>query len=207
MTFRLVLWAAGVLLALASRTSSRLRAQLARDMTICIGSRDGVARSYIFHNRRVSSHPVLTPGAHCMVMFQTAAEGVRIFLAPDCIALVVDGLALKKIELQGDPTSVLWFYEMVMAYVPGRSRRPQVMHVMPDAYVTPNLDGKVADRITREPAVDALDPAWTEAAAQREKLILWQVGCGAPVYGKSKNYKPVIDVDVPSSEMGTGGNQ
>ena len=52
MTFRLVLWAAGVLLTLASRTSPRLRAQLARDMTVCIGSRDGVARSYVFRNRK-----------------------------------------------------------------------------------------------------------------------------------------------------------
>ena len=200
MTFRFVLWAAGVLLTLASRLSPRLRAQLGRDMTICIGSRDGVARSYVFHNRQVSSQPVLTPGVHCMVMFQTAAQGARIFLAPDCIALLVDGLALKNIELQGDPTSVLWFYEMVMAYVPGRTRRPQVMHVMPDAYIAPNPTGKVADRITREPAVDTLDPAWTEAAAQREKLILWQVGRGAAVYGKSKKFKPVIDVPASAQE-------
>ena len=191
MTFRLVLWAAGVLLTLASRTSPRLRAQLARDMTVCIASRDGVARSYVFHNRRVSSHVGLTPGAHCTLTFQTAAEGARIFLARDCIALVVDGLGFRQIELQGDPASVLWFYEMVMAYVPGRTPRS---HVMPNAYVAPNLTGKVADRITREPAVDGLDPAWTEAAAQREKLILWQVGRGAPVYGKSKNFKPVVDV-------------
>ena len=196
MTFRLVLWAAGVLLALASRLSPRLRAQLARDRTVCIGSRDGGARSYVFHNRRVSSHAGLTPDAHCTVMFQTAAEGARIFLAPDCIALVVDGLAWKKIELQGDPTSVLWFYEMVMAYVPGRTRRP---HVMPDAYIAPNPAGRVVDCITREPAAEALDPTWIEAAAQREKLILWQVGRGAPVYGKSKNFKPVVDV--PASAM------
>jgi hypothetical protein len=201
MTFRLVLWSVGVLLAVVSRISPRLRAQLARDMTVCIGSRDGVARSYVFRNRRVSSHVVLTPDAHCLVMFQTAAEGARIFLAPDCIALLVDGLGSRKIELRGDPTSVLWFYEMVMAYVPGRVQRS---HVMPDAYIAPNLNGKVANRITREPAVEALDTAWTEASAQRDKIILWQVGRGAPVYGKSKNYKPVIDidVDVASSEMG-----
>jgi hypothetical protein len=204
MTFRLVLWAAGVLLTLASRISPRLRAQLARDMTVCIASRDGVARSYVFHNRCISSHVGLTPGAHCTVTFQTATEGARIFLARDCIALVVDGLGLRQIELQGDPTSVLWFYEMVMAYVPGRTKRS---YVMPDAYIAPNLAGKVADRITREPAVDALDPAWTRAVTQREKLILWQVGRGASVSGKSKNFKPVIDVEVPSSEMDTGGSQ
>lgn len=202
MIFRLVLWSAGVLLTFASRISPRLRGQLARNMTVCISSRDGVARSYVFRNRRVSSHAGLEPDAHCTVTFQTATEGAWIFLAPDCIAQVVNGLGLRQIELQGDPTSVLWFYEMVMAYVPGRTRRS---HVMPDAYIAPNPSGKVADRITREPAVDALDPDWTEAAAQREKLILWQVGRGAPVYGKSKNFKPVVDV--PSSEMGTGGNE
>ena len=194
MIFRFVLWSVGLLLALASRVSPRLRAQLTRDMTISISSRDGVARSYVFRNRRVSSHPGLSPNAHCTLTFQTAVEGVRIFLAPDCIAQVVDGLALKKIELQGDPTSVLWFYEMVMADVPGRTRRSQLMRVMPDAYVAPNPNGKVADRITREPAVDSLDPTWTGAIAQREKLLIWQVGKGAPVSGKSKNFKPVVDI-------------
>lgn len=204
MTFRLVLWSVGLLLALASRVSPRLRAQLARDKTVSIGSRDGVARSFVFHNRRFFSHSGLTPDAHCQVMFQTAAEGVRIFLAPNCIQLLVDRLGRRKIELRGDPTSVLWFYEMVMAYVPGRVPRS---HVVPDGYIAPNLAGKVADRITREPAVEALDPTWAEAAAQREKVILWQVGRAAPVYGKSKNYNPVIDVAVPSSEMGNGGDQ
>ena len=191
MIFRLVLWSVGMLLALASRISARLRAQLTQDMSVSIGSRDGVARSYVFRNRRVSSHTGLEPAAHCTLLFQTAAEGVQIFLAPDCIAQVVKGLASKEIELRGDPTSVVWFYEMAMAYVPGNVQRS---HVMPNAYVAPNLKGKAADRITREPAVEALDPTWTEAVAQREKLMMWQVGHGAPVPGKSKNFKAVIDV-------------
>ena len=191
MVFRLVLWSVGRLLALASRISARLRAQLTRDMSVSIGSRDGVARSYVFRDRRVSSHTGLEQAAHCTLLFQTAAEGAQIFLAPDCIAQVVKGLASKEIELQGDPTSVVWFYEMVMAYVPGYVQRS---HVMPNAYVAPNLKGKAADRITREPAVEALDPTWTGAVAQREKLIMWEVGQGAPVPGKSKNFKAVIDV-------------
>ena len=191
MLFPFLLWSVGGLLALASRISPRLRTQLTRDMSVSIGSRDGVARSYVFRNRRVSSHTGLEPTAHCTLLFQTAAEGVQIFLAPDCIAQVVKGLASKEIELQGHPTSILWFYEMVMAYVPGYVQRS---HVMPNAYVAPNLKGKVADRITREPAVEALDPTWTRVVAQREKLMMWQVGHGAPVPGKSKNFKAVIDV-------------
>ena len=148
MLFRFVLWVVGLLLAVASRTSARLRKQLTRDMSVAIGSRDGVSRSYVFRNRRVSSHAGLEPDAHCTLLFQTATEGTRIFLAPDCLAQVVNGLALKEIELKGDPTSILWFYEMVMAFVPGFV---QPSHVMPDAYVKPNLQGKASDRITREP--------------------------------------------------------
>lgn len=196
MLFYFVLWVIGLLLAVASRASARLRNQLTRDMSVAIGSRDGVSRSYVFRNRRVSSHAGLESDAHCTLLFQTAPEGAQIFLAPDCLAQVVNGLALKEIELKGDPTSILWFYEMVMAFVPGFV---QPSHVMPDAYVKPNLQGKASDRITREPVAKALDPAWTAAVAQREKLMMWQVGEGAPVPGKSKNFKPVLDV--PASAM------
>ena len=139
MFFHFVLWVVGLLLAVASRTSARLRKQLTRDMSVSIGSRDGVSRSYVFRNRRVSSHAGLEPDAHCTLLFQTAPEGARIFLAPDCLAQVVNGLALREIELKGDPTSIVWFYEMVMAFVPGSV---QASHVMPDAYVKPNLRGE-----------------------------------------------------------------
>ncbi len=196
MLFRLLLWIVGIRLAIASRTSARIRKQLTRDMSVAIGSRGSVSRSYVFHNRRVSSHTGLESDAHCTLLFQTATEGTRILLAPDCLAQIVNGLALKEIELKGDPTSILWFYEMVMAFVPGFVQPP---HVMPGAYVKPNLQGKAADRITREPVAEALDPTWTAAVAQREKLLLWQVGKGASVPGKSKNFKPVLDV--PASAM------
>ena len=196
MAFQLVLWSVGVLLACVSRMSAQLRAQLARDMTLSVASRDGVARSYVFRNRRVSSHAGLAQDADYILTFQTAKEGARIFLAPNAVQQICEGLASRQIEFTGEPANVLWFYEMVMAYVPGRSRRSQVM---PDAYVAHNPSGKAADRITREPAVTALDPAWTGAVAQREKLILWQVGRSAPIEGKIKNFKFVVDV--PASAM------
>ena len=197
MVFHGVLWVISVLLAVASRTSARLRKQLTRDMSVCIGSRDGVSRSYVFRDRRVSSHVGIEPDAHCTLILPTAAEGVHILLAPDCLAQVVSGMALKEIELKGDPTSILWFYEMVMAYVPGYVQRS---HVMPDAYVVPNLKGKASDRIIREPVAEALDPAWTNAVAQREKLMMWQVGHGAEVPGKSVHFKPVLDVPASALE-------
>ena len=75
MLFRLVLWVVGLLLAVASRASARLRKQLTRDMSVAIGSRDGVSRSYAFRNRRVSSHAGLEPDAHCTLLFPNCARG------------------------------------------------------------------------------------------------------------------------------------
>lgn len=194
----------GVLPALASSIYLRLSAQLARDTTVCIGSPDGGTRSCVFHNRRVTSNAWLTPDAHWLLMFQTVAEVAQFFLAPKCIAWQVDGCGRRKIELQGNPTSVLWFYEMVMFYVSSCVRRS---HFMPDVSVAANLTGKVADSVIREPATETHDPAWTEAAVRCEKTILWQVERGTPLYSRSKNYQTIIDLAVPSSEMSHGENQ
>jgi hypothetical protein len=92
---------------------------------------------------------------------------------------------------------VLWFYEMVMAFVPWRRER---FTPMPDPYVAPNPQGKVADRITREPAVAGLDENWTGAVRQREKLVMWQVGNGAPVPGKIQGFEHVVDVTETAAE-------
>ncbi len=198
MTFRFVLWAMGVLLAVASRTNQRLRSQLARDMTVVIGTKDGVARSFVIKNRRISSHAGSASNRECTVTFKTASQGTRIFVADDAIGQIVDGLASGDIEVQGQAAVVLWFYELTIAFMPGRKRRSQVM---PDAYAVHDPDAKVANRITREHAVQALDPAWTSAVAQREKLLIWQVGRGENPEGRFENHKIVVDVPSP----GEGG--
>lgn len=200
MIFRVVLWVMGVLLWIASRTSRRLRAQLARDMTVVIGAKDGVARSFVVKNRQISSHLGRASNAACSVTFKTAAQGARILVAADAIGQIVDGLASRDIEVQGQAAVVLWFYELTMAFAPGRKRRSQVM---PDAYVAHDPDAKAANRISREPAVRALDPACTAAVAQREKLLIWQVGRGATPEGRFTNHK--IVVEVPDSAVGEGG--
>ena len=194
MTFRFVLWAMGVLLAVASRTNQRLRSQLARDMTIVIGTKDGVARSFVIENRRISSHAGSASNRECSITFKTASQGARIFIAVDAIGQIVDGLASGEIEVQGQAAVVVWFYELTIAFMPGRKGRSQVM---PDAYTVHDPDAKVANRITREHAVRTLDPAWTGAVAQREKLLIWQVGRGANPEGRFENYKIVVDVSTP----------
>jgi hypothetical protein len=199
MLFRLILWSIGLLLWIASRMSPRLRLQLARDLRMTVASKDGVVRTYIVTDRRFSSRPGRVDDAECTITFQTAAQGARIFLASDAIKQIVDGLAHREIEVQGEATTVLWFYEMVIAYAPWQK---STSVSMPNPYVLPDPTGKVADRITREPAVEALDPSWVGANAQREKLVLWQVGKGAPVPRKPVDFKHVVDAPADALEDG-----
>lgn len=186
-----ILWFVGALLSIVSRLNPRLRAQITRDMIVSIATRDGVARSYVFHDRRVSSHTGPSREADLTLTFPSASVGTRIFLAPNAVEQIVDGLISNDIELKGMPAHVLWFYEMVMAYAPWWKTRYKAM---PNAYVVPDPHSKVADRITREPAQKALDPNWTGAVAQREKLDMWRVGEGAPVPSKIPDFKYVVDI-------------
>ena len=197
MVFRFILWSVGALLSIASRLNPRLRAQITRDMIVSIATRDGVARSYVFHDRRVSSHAGISNEAKLTLTFPSASVGTRIFLAPNAVEQIVEGLTMKDIELEGMPAHVLWFYEMVMAYLPWRKTRYKAA---PNAYVVPDPQSKVADRITREPAERALDPNWTGAVAQREKLDMWQVGEGAPVPGRIPDFRYVVDIPATTAK-------
>ena len=196
--FRIVLWALGLLLNLASRTSRRIQSQLGRDFVFVVESRDGVARSYVFRNRRVSSHAGGTPGARCTVRFRSATVGTVILLFPRTVDRIVDGLGCGDVECDGQAAYVLWFYELTMGIV-----RPRQRDVWPNAYVAHDPNGKAADRITREPAVAALDPAWTAAHRQREKTMLWQVGRGGDPTGVFTRHRIVVD-PVPAAAAGAG---
>ena len=197
MVFRFILWSVGALLSIASRLNPRLRAQITRDMIVSIATRDGVARSYVFRDRHVSSHAGTSDEAKLTATFPSASVGTRIFLAPNAVEQIVEGLTSKDIELEGMPAHVLWFYEMVMAYLPWRKTR---YTAAPNAYVEPDPQSKVADRITREPAEKTLDPNWAGAVAQREKLDMWRVGEGAPVPGRIPDFRYVVDIPATRAE-------
>ena len=199
MIFRIALWAIGVLLTLGSRFSRRLRDQIARELSLCIATQDGVARTFYFAERRASSRSGGSDSADCIVTFTSAHDGLRILLATNCIERIVEGLAREEITLSGDATIVLWFYEMTMGLLPWH--RPKIT-AAPDAYMRPSTNGLASTRITREPAVVSLDPQWAGALSQREKLHMWRVGNGAPVPGKPKNFKHVIDIESLDAENG-----
>ena len=195
--FRIVLSSIGLLLAIASRVHSRTRAQIGRDMTVTIGSRGGPQRSYVFENRRVSSHAGGDPDAIMILTFPSSADAVRILLAKDAVLRIVRGLCTRDIELTGMPAHVLWLYEMVFGFVPWRRKR---YYVAPNAYVAADPNGKVADRITREPPQAELDPGWADAHVQREKMEMWRVGKGAVSDGRIPGFEHIVDVPEPVME-------
>jgi hypothetical protein len=196
MLLRLILLSIACQLALASRFNKRVRTQLARDMTVVIRSDDGVARSFLIHARQISSQTGATPNATCILTFRSASLGARILLAPDAIGRIVVGLGSGTVQCQGDAAIVLWFYQLIMGLVPGMRAKAKSY---PDGYIAANPNLKAADRITREPAVAALDASAHKAQAGREGLMIWQVGSGAEVSGKVVNHQ--IVVDVPDMDM------
>lgn len=133
-----------------------------------------------------------------VLTFASPAAGTRILLAKDAVLRIVRGLCAREIELVGMPAHVLWLYEMVFGFVPWRRKR---YYVAPHAYVVPDLNNKVADRITREPAREQLDPDWTAAHALLEKMEMWQVGKGELSQGRVPDFEFVVDIPQDALEQ------
>lgn len=195
---RLLLWVVGVSLSLASRTSPRVQSQLSRNMTIVLGSKDGISRSFTVNDRRIDSSAHPAENVVCAIRFRTGSIGVRIFLASDAIGQIVDGLGTGDVECDGEAALILWFYELTMGLLPWRGIRTEAW---PQSYIAPRSDLKASSRIIREPFIDALDPEWKDAVLQREKLEIWKVGAGAEPSGKLVNHKIVVH---PMMEQGNG---
>lgn len=191
MLFRLLLVTLGTVLAIASRTSSRVADQLARDMVIVLSSKQ-IARAFVIKDRRLSSTTVIPDKPTLWVRFSTPMVGVRIFAASNTIGQIVDGFGNGEVICEGEAAHLLWFYELAIGLLPGRINKEEVW---PDSYTKPNDNHKASDRIIREPVLDELDPNWTDAHKQREKTILWQVGRGATPWGKVVDHHIVVNTD------------
>ena len=191
--FRLLLWSIGVLLFILSRTSTRMRNQIAKDFGITVASKEGVARTFLFYNRKARSIPGCDSKAVLTITFTTGWQAVRILLAKDGVGKVIDGLASGSISYEGDLPYLLWFYEMIIAYVPWLNR--SVHKTMPNNYSIPDSTTKTGKKIIREPAVQKLDPNWKNALSQREKILLWSVGKGGEIEGKKIGFEHVLSAE------------
>jgi hypothetical protein len=178
--FRLVLAILGTGLELAYRLSDTFRRQVTRDLTVQIGSADGIVHHYVFTPRAVTSRTGLALAPTLSLCFDNARQGCITLASPHAVGRIVRALLEGTAEYQGNAVLLLWFYGLSRFVLPiGRTGRLRV--VPPDAYVAPNLDSKVAGRIVREPPTTALDPTWTLAHQQRAKMVMIRGSAGESV--------------------------
>jgi hypothetical protein len=180
--FKTLLSSLGFLMEQASRRSPHFRSQVTRDLVVEISSGDGVAHHYVFARtgRSVVSRSGPAPQATVALQFDTAAEGFRALSSPKAVRHIVKALLARMAVIRGNPVLFLWFYGLTRIVIPLGRERP-LREPLPGALVAPNPASKVADRITREPAVPEIDPSWTNAIEQRRKMAMVQGVAGEPV--------------------------
>ena len=186
---RLSLYCIGLIIFFTSRVSKRVRNQIACNFTVTIRSHQGIARTFIFKNRLASSRPGADPRSIFTLTFLNNWQAVKILFARDAVKKILDGLTRQTIQFEGDLPYLLWFYELVMAYVPGR----HTSHTkkIPNDYVTPAFNSEIGKRIIRRSSTSELKPSWKKAHKQREKILLWRVGKGSDNNGKNPNFRHV----------------
>lgn len=178
--FRLLLATLGTGMELACRLSETFRWQVTRDLTIQLGSADGVVHYYVFAPRTVTSHtgPALAPTLS--LCFDNAHQGCVTLLSPYAVGKIVHALLDGTAEYQGNAVVLLWFYGLTRFVLPIGRMGPLGI-VPPDAYLAPSLDSKVAGRILREPPMTELDPTWTLGHQQRGKMAMLRGSAGESV--------------------------
>ncbi len=178
--FRLTLWALGMGMTLACRLSASFRRQVTRELTVQIGSAEGVFHHYVFAPRAVSSHPGAATAPTLNLCFDNAREGWLALVSPHAVGRIVHALLAGQAEYTGNAVLVLWFYGLTRFVLPiGRTRPLSVP--LPEAYVAPGPHGKVSARIIREPPATELDPNWHMAHRQRAKMTMIRGSAGESV--------------------------
>lgn len=180
--FKILLGTLGQLMEVAVKRSPAFWRQCTRDVTVEVSSRDGVAYTYAFSNRAMVGRPgpAAPPGPTVALCFETAAEGFRCLSSPKAVGLIVNSLLARRAEVSGNPVLFLWFYGLTRIVIPVGRTGP-LPAPLPDSFTAPNPQSKVHARIIREPAVAAVDPAWTAAIAARRKMAMVQGVAGEPV--------------------------
>jgi len=178
--FRLALAILGTGMGLACRLSDTFRRQVTRDLTVQIGSADGVFHHYVFTPRTVTSHSGPAVAPTLSLCFDNAGQGFSTLVSPHAVGRIVHALLESTAEYQGNAVLLLWFYGLTRFVLPiGRTGRLRA--APPDAYIAPNPDSKVAGRIVREPPTTELDPTWELAHQQRAKMVMIRGSAGESV--------------------------
>jgi hypothetical protein len=168
---RWLLWAHAQALVLAARLRPSVRLQITRSFTFEISTDDGVARQWVFdnHRRRVTTSARSHNTADNTLRFTSSREALRVLVAPDAVDRMTDGLYRETARIEGHPLIAVWFLSLMRTFVP-IGRATQIHRALPGAYVTHDPASNGNEEIIIEPAVNQLDPRWTNAWSARAKL-------------------------------------
>jgi hypothetical protein len=178
--FKLMLSALGMGLVLACRLSDAFRRQVTRDLTIQIGSADGVFHHYVFAPRTVISRAGTATAPTLNLCFDNARQGWLALVSPHTVGKIVHALLEGHAEYSGNAVLLLWFYGLTRFVLPIGRTKPLAIP-LPEAYVAPATHGNVAGRIVREPPATELDPNWNLAHRQRAKMAMIRGSAGESV--------------------------
>lgn len=160
MLFKVLLSVLGRMMTVAVRRSPAFRRQCTRDLVVQIGSDDGVAHHFIFGRRTLAAGPGPVERPDLAVTFATANLGFLALSSPRAVHKVAQAMLAGKARVDGNPVLLLWFFGLTRIVVPLNRQRP-LRQPLPDGFVAHDRASSVHDRITRLPAVQKIDPAWT----------------------------------------------
>ncbi len=178
--FKVLLGTLGLAFSQATRVMPRLRQQIAEDQVIEIRAEDGVAHHYVFTYpaRKIRSKSGRPPGESTLSLcFESSGLGFITLINPKAIGKINRLLLARRATYTGNAGLVPWFWGLTRMVLPyGRQKR--MKEVLHGALIAPNPQSKVADRITREPVAEALDPNWTDAVTANQKMPMVRACAG-----------------------------
>ena len=179
---RFLLFTLGHGLALASRILPSVRSQVTRTLTFEISTDDGVTRQWHFNapQRRITTGAGRPRPSTNALRFPSSGEAVRVLFSPSWARLVVEGIQHGTTRIEGALFAAYWFFGLtrkIIAIGPENGPRGP----LPDPYLRHDPRSNGSEQIIIEPAVERLDPKWTNAWEQRAKLLGVRATTGEPM--------------------------
>jgi len=180
-TLRLLLFAWGHALALASRFDPAVRSRVTRSFTLEVSVDEGVARQWRFDGsrRRITTRAGMAVAPEHALRFARAGDALRAILSPRTIRHIVAGTQRGSVRLEGNAAVWLWFFGLTRRLV-AIGREPGPRRPLPGAYLRPDSRSNGDEAIPIEPACEELDHGWTRAWEQRAKLLTVRAIGGEP---------------------------
>jgi hypothetical protein len=112
--------------------------------------------------------------------FPSSGAALRVLLSPHWARLIADGIQHGTTRVEGALFAVYWFFGLTRKFIAiGRENGPR--GPLPDPYLRHDPRSNGSEQIIIEPAIERLDPKWTNAWEQRAKLLGVRATTGEPM--------------------------